>query len=370
MAEDMDALPLLRARILEHYIGREFLKLLAISLAAFLSIFLLVDFFERIDRLVNAGLGLGGMARYVLLKTPFALSQMLSPAVLLGAMLTFGLLARSHETMAIRTSGLDILRLIRPIVFLAALTALVGMALNLYLVPWSQARLALFWEVQVQKKPPRSLVALEHFWYKGDRAIYNIVMFRKDMQTLEGVKIYFFDPQFQLTAVVTAKQARWQGDSWRFHQGSVQTFEAGESKAWERFTERDFKLTEKPGDFSFLEKKVTEMDLTELWAYVDRLERDGYKSTLYEVEIFSRFSLAMAPLILALLGLGLTLNLENLYLPALVAVGLGLMFLYWLIFGLSVSLGQAGRWPILLAVWWTHVLFGVLGIAFLSRANR
>jgi lipopolysaccharide export system permease protein len=366
----MGALPPFRPRILERYIGREFLKLLAISAAAFLSIFLLVDFFERIDRLVNAGMGLGGMARYLLLKTPFALSQVLSPAVLLGAILTFGLLARSHETMAIRTSGLDILRLIRPVVFWAALTAFLGMALNLYLVPWTQARLAVFWEVQVQKKPPRSLVALEHFWYRGDRAIYNIVMFRKDAQTLEGVRIYLFDPRFQLTAVVTAKQARWQGDYWRFQQGSIQTFEGGESKSWERFAERDFKLTERPQDFSFLEKKITEMDLTELQGYVDRLERDGYKSTLYEVEIYSRFSLAVTPIILALLGLGLALNRENLYLPALVALGLGLMFLYWLIFGLSVSLGQAGRWPIIFSVWWPHALFGAVGMVLLSRANR
>jgi lipopolysaccharide export system permease protein len=366
----MDVLPFLRARILEHYIGREFLKLLVIALVAFLSIFLLVDFFERIDRLVTAGLGLDGLARYVLLKIPFALSQVLSPAVLLGAMLTLGLLARSHETMAMRTSGLDILRLIRPVIFLAAGTALVGMALNLYLVPWSQARLAMFWEVQVQKKPPRSLVALEHFWYKGDRAIYNIVLFRKDIQTLEGVRIYLFDHQFTLQQVVTAKQARWQGDSWRFYQGFIQTFEAGEPKAWESFAERDFKLTEKPQDFSLLEKKIGEMDLTELLKYVERLERDGYKSTLYQVEIYSRFSLAVTPIILAMLGLGLALSREELYLPAMVAVGLGLMFLYWLIFGLSISLGQAGRWPILISVWWPHGLFGALGIVLLSRASR
>ncbi len=366
----MDALPLLRARILEHYIGREFLKILVLSLAAFLSIFLLVDFFERIDRLVSAGLGLGGFANYVLLKAPFALSQVLSPAVLLGAMLTFGLLSRSHETMAMRTSGLDILWLIRPVILLSALTALAGLALNLYLVPWSQARHAMFWETQVQKKSPRSLMALEHFWYKGDRAIYNIVLFKKDIQTLEGVRIYLFDPQFHLQQVVTAKQARWQGDSWRFYHGSIQTFDEGVPKGWESFAERDFVLTEKPQDFSSLEKKITEMDLSELLRYVDRLERDGYKSTLYQVEIQSRFSLAVTPIILAMLGLGLALRQERLYLPALVAVGLGLMFIYWLIFGLSVSLGQAGRWPVLWSVWWPHVFFGLLAVVLLSRASR
>jgi lipopolysaccharide export system permease protein len=366
----MEAFPVLRPRILEHYIGREFLKILAISLATFLVIFLLVDFFERLDRLVNAGLGLGGFTTYILLKVPFALSQVLSPAVFLGATLTFGLLSRSHETMAMRTSGLNILRLIRPVLFLAALTALVGLALNLYLAPWSQARLATFWETQVLKKPPRSLVALEHFWYKGDGAIYNIVLFRQDVQTLEGVRIYLFDSHFNLMQVVVAKQARWQGDAWRLYHGYIQTFTEETPTVWESFEKRDFNLTEKPQDFSSLEKKIAEMDLTELRRYVDRLERDGYKATLYRSEIYSRFSLGMTPLILAMLGLGLALRRENHSLPALVAVGMGLIFLYWVIFGLSVSLGQAGRWPILFGVWWPHILFGLLAGVLLARASR
>lgn len=370
MSYDMEAFPVLRARILEAYIGREFLKILAITLTALLSIFLVVDFFERIDRLVGAGLGLGGLVLYLVLKAPFALSQVIPPAVLLGAMLTFGLLARSHETLAMRTSGLDILRLTRPVLLLAGVAAVAALALNLYMVPWTQARLNSFWETEVQKKPPRSLMALEHFWYKGDRAIYNIVLFKKDTQTLQGLRIYLFDPNFRLAEVISAKEARWQNGLWRLFHGSIQTFEEGKPKEWQNFEERDFELTERPQDFSFLEKKITEMDVAELLGYAQRLERDGYKSTAYRAEIQSRFSLAVTPLILAMLGLGLALSQERLYLPVLVAVGLCLLFVYWLIFGLSVSLGQAGRWPILLAVWSPHGLFGILSGALLLRAHR
>ena len=39
---------------------------------------------------------------------------MLPAAVLLGVMLTFGLMSRRQETLAIRTAGLDILQLVRP----------------------------------------------------------------------------------------------------------------------------------------------------------------------------------------------------------------------------------------------------------------
>ena len=87
----MEDPPLLRPRLLEHYVSREFLKIFLLSLTAFLTLYLVVDFFEKIDQLVRANLGLAEMGHYLLLKIPVALEQVLSPAVLLGAMLTFGL---------------------------------------------------------------------------------------------------------------------------------------------------------------------------------------------------------------------------------------------------------------------------------------
>jgi len=361
---------MLRPRLLEAYVAREFLKIFVLSLTAALAIFLVVDFFEKIDRLVRAGLSLGEMGRYLILKAPFALGQVLSPAVLLGAMLTFGLLTRSRETMAIRTSGLDILHLTRPVLLLALLMAAFLLALQLYLIPWSQGTLNRFWETQVQKKPPRSLVNPEHFWYKGDRAIYNILLFRKEANTLEGVKIYRFDNQFHLIQVVAARRAVWEKGSWRLYQGIVQSFGPPEGEKQETFQELDLALTEKPEDFGALDKKIGEMDVGELFDFINRLERDGYKSTSYRLEVQNRFSMALVPLVLAALGMGLALRREQVYIPAMVAVGLILMFTYWLVMGFAASLGQAGRWPILWAAWLPHLIYGTMAVMILRRTTR
>ena len=43
-----------RSPTLESYVGREFLKLTGLSLLTFVSLFIVVDFFEKIDRLVRA----------------------------------------------------------------------------------------------------------------------------------------------------------------------------------------------------------------------------------------------------------------------------------------------------------------------------
>jgi lipopolysaccharide export system permease protein len=360
----------MRPRILEAYVAREFLKLSGLSLATFISIFIIVDFFEKIDRLVRAQLGLWELLRYFLLKIPFSVGEVLPPAVLLGVMLTFGLMSRSRETMAIRTSGLDILRLTRPAFLLAGLAVVLLLGLKLYLVPWSQGRLNLFWETQVEKKPPPSLINMQHFWYKGDQVIYNISLFRKDIQTLEGVKVYLFDRKFNLIQIIAAARAQWEGDHWCFYQGFIQTFKPGGEQFGEQFQERDVALTEKPQDFAGLEKKVAEMDLTELSSFVQRLERDGYKSTAYRLALYRRISLSLTPLILVILGLALTLRGERINIPAVVTVGLGLMFGYWLFFGLCTSMGEAGRWPIFWAVTVPHLGFGGLALVLLLRVAR
>lgn len=361
---------LLRSHILENYVAREFLKLTGLSLLTFVSLFIIVDFFEKIDRLVRAQLGAGELLEYLILKLPFAIGQVLPAAVLLGVMLTFGLMSRSHETMAIRTSGLNILSLIRPIIVYSGAVALLLLTLNLYLIPWSQGQLDLFWQTQVDKKPPRNLHNLENFWYKGNEAIYSIVMFRKDIQTLEGVKIYLFDRQFHLVQIIAAARAQWQDDHWRFFEGYVQFFDATGTVTGEKFQQRDLVLTEHPKDFADLEKKVTEMDVNELYHYMARLERDGYKSTPYRVDLYSRFSLSVTPLILVILGLGLTLRHEQTHLTAMVAAGLGLMFVYWLFFGFCASFGQAGSIPPLLAAIAPHLAFGMLAAKLLRQVTR
>ena len=364
------SLTVLRPKILERYVAREFLKLQSLSLLTFISIYLIVDFFEKIDRLVRAQLGLIELCQYLFLKIPFALGQVIPPAVLLGVLLTFGLLSRNQETLAIRTCGLDILRLSRPLFMLAGVAVGILLALNLYLIPWSQGRLNLFWDTQVQKKPAPSLLKLEHLWYKGDQAIYNILLFRKDTQTLEGVKIYLFDRQFHLNQIIAAHRARWDGDHWRFYRGFIQTFGPGGVAAGEQFQVCDLKLTERPEDFAALEKKVTEMDMGELSRYVQRLERDGYKSTAYRLEMQSRLALSVTPVILMMLGVGLAIRREQPYLPAVVAVGLGLMFGYWVFFGFSASLGQAERLPVLWAVWFPHLVFAAMALGLLRQVTR
>ncbi|MBW1918181.1 MAG: LPS export ABC transporter permease LptG [Deltaproteobacteria bacterium] len=358
---------LFRWLILEQYVAREFIKLFLLTLVTLVSVYLIGAFSEKIGRLVQAQLDLIAILSYFSARVPEAVGQVLPAAVLLAVMITLGLLARHNETIAIRTCGINIFCLIRPLVMLAGGLSLILFFLNFYFIPWTQQQMTTIWETQVEKKPPRSLINMERFWYKGDRAIFNILMFRKDTQTLEGVKIYLFDQQFRLVQLIAAKRAQWDGDRWHFYQGISQIFTPAGSVISESFQKRIIPLTEQPDDFAVIEKKISEMDFTELYRYIDRLEHDGYDPTEYRLDLQRRMALSLTPLIVTLIGGGLALFREKTYIPAVIATGIAVVFVYWLFIGFCLSLGEAGRLPVFWAVWLPNVLFTVLGLVWLIK---
>jgi lipopolysaccharide export system permease protein len=103
---------------------------------------------------------------------------------------------------------------------------------------------------------------------------------------------------------------------------------------------------------------------------VQRLERDGYKSTPYRIDLYNRFALALGPLILVAMGLGLALRYEMIHISGMVAMGMGLMFIYWLFLGFCLSFGQAGQLPVLLAVTLPHLVFGTVAYLMLRRVIK
>lgn len=358
-----------RFLILERYVAREFGKIFLLTLATLVTVYLIGAFTEKIGRLVQAEMDFLGIMQYLVMRVPEATGQILPAAVLLAVMITLGLLARHNETVAMRTSGINVFVLLRPLLLIAGVLSVILLIHNLYLIPWSQQQVAYLWDTRVEKKPPHSLINMERFWYKGDRAIFNILTFRKDTQTLEGVKIYVFDPQFHLRQLIAASRAEWEGGHWRFYRGLSQTFAPSGKILGESFQERVITLTEGPGDFAILEKKVTEMDVAELYRYIQRLERDGYDSTLYRIDLQKRLALSLTPLIVTLIGGSLALFREKSHIPTVIATGIGIVFVYWLSFGFCLSLGQAGRLPVLWAAWLPHMLFGLGVLIFLLKGD-
>jgi lipopolysaccharide export system permease protein len=74
----------------------------------------------------------------VLLLVPFVVSYALPIGALTGVLLVLGRMSAEHEVTAMRAAGLSLPWLARPVLLLAALGVLVGVAINFQFMPWAR----------------------------------------------------------------------------------------------------------------------------------------------------------------------------------------------------------------------------------------
>ena len=88
-------------RLLDRYVLIEFVKLLLLSLFAFVVIFAIVDLFEKIQDFMDGHASALIVARYYAYKIPWVTVQVLPVALLMATFLTLGQMSKFNELTAI-----------------------------------------------------------------------------------------------------------------------------------------------------------------------------------------------------------------------------------------------------------------------------
>jgi lipopolysaccharide export system permease protein len=116
-----------------------------------------------------------------------------------------------------------------------------------------------------------------------------------------------------------------------------------------------------PEDLQRVAKKSEEMSFKELLAYIRDIEAEGYDATPYRVDFHAKFALPVTCLIVALIGAGITLKRTSRYgLSVNIVLGIGVVFLYWIVHSFCMSLGYGGVLPPLIAAWASNFIFACL----------
>jgi lipopolysaccharide export system permease protein len=122
-------------KLLHRYILRELLGPAALGLLVFTFVLLLRELFDIIDLIVIRGVDPEMVLRLLLLFIPQILAVTIPMAMLIASLLSFGRLATDREVMAMRTSGLHLIWLVSPAVVLGSVLSVGLTVLSLEVVP-------------------------------------------------------------------------------------------------------------------------------------------------------------------------------------------------------------------------------------------
>ncbi len=357
--------------VLDRYITREFIMTFFFVLVAFLCLYLIVDFFERIRMFLSNHATLGQIAGYHLYSVPSIVAMMMPACVLLAALISFGLFSRNHEIVAMKASGVSLARITRPVLVVALAACGLNFLLNEFVTPAANWRAEYIKYVEVQKKKEWGAFKENQIWYKSQNAIYNFKMFVPAENKIKGVTISYLDPSFNLKTRIDAREALWKDNRWQL-QDVLRTSFAGKGfPVIERLPNLDVDIAEQPEDFQVVQKSADQMGFRELRNYIRKLRQEGYDATRYETDLQGKIAFVFVSLILALIGVVFPLRSER---SGGIAQGIGIGviigFSYWLVFAFTLSLGRSGTLPPVVAAWSANVILGIVAVVMFRKANQ
>lgn len=347
-------------RIIPRYVLRHFFPIFALALSAFVGLYLIIDFFEKADHLLEKQVSFGDICLYFLYKVPFIVTQGIPMVVLLATLIALGMLKRNRELIALRAAGVNTTYYTGPILLAALAISLIHIIADEGMVRSMNRKSALIWEEQVKHSRSSIAWSRENVWYRGHDIIYQIRLYDSKRQVLERVSLFYLDPQSRLIERLDAKRFYWDGHKWIAEEGIILRF-SGSVAQQECFDVKELALAETPKDFASIEAIPEELDWLSMYEYVKKVKLEGYNATPFEVELHMRAALPLTTFILALLGVTIALR-QGLHAGIAVGVGVALMvaFVYFAVFQTGCSLATAGILPVSVGVWAANLIFGVL----------
>jgi lipopolysaccharide export system permease protein len=334
---------------IDRFLARQFFGPFTACLAAFALSYLLGDIFERFDDLVHyGGLGLIGL-EYFILKLPMIVSDVLPAACLAGVLLGFALLNRSGEVLACQQLGISRLEMAAPVLLVAALISVVNFVLNETIVPLATRQAHHIYVVELKKKRLNGVFADHGIWVRTRDGFLAADAYDSARSELHGVTVYEIGPDYALRDILHARSARYQGGIWQPAGMNRLNLQAnGEVSA---AVPNRFPIDVRPADLGMLRRDPEEFSLWELNRYIHRLRRKGLDPGGYVVDRDLKYATPPACLIMVALGIALSLDPlpRNLGLSRSFGRAIAIGFGYWLILGLTASLGRSGVLPAWLA---------------------
>lgn len=356
--------------IIKKYLRREFLKTLFTILAAFISIYLIVEFFERVDDLVEHHASLYDSIRYFAFKLPLIVSQVTPFAVLLATILTFAILSKNSELVAMRASGISLMEISSPVIALSLLISLFMFIGNEHIVPYTNQKFNYLFDTKIRKKQPRGIFRTNKIWYHGeDNTIWNIQLLEDKAGLMRNVTLYRFNKKNVLTERIDASLATYKNDKWSFQKGKKIKFYADGGFTAKNFDSINLSFPEVLENFKSIKKDPEEMSFAEIYSYVKELKKKGFDDTKYSVDMYAKLATPLSSFIMVLFGIPFSLRTERkggIFKGIIAAIVIG--FSYWVISSIAVTLGHSGNLPPLISSWVPNILFIATGFYLLISA--
>lgn len=351
-------------KIMHRYIFGHLVKNFTIGLSMFVFLFLMVDFFDRLDNVLSEQASIGLIALYFLCKIPLMVNLMIPIAVIFATLFTYGLLSKSSELTAMRASGVTITWLGRPLILLALGLSCTSLLLSEVVVPFTERRQKEIYNIDIRKKDKRGGYNQEHFWWRNKDSFYSVDLFDSRTNTLFDLSQFELSDDWNVVTRTDAERVSWLPAGLGWSMKGVHRFLFDKDPVLiQNLPELPLPIYETPADFYEFNDDPSLMSFRELKRFIKKQGRNGVSTTQYLPDMYSKLAFPFVVLITALVVLPFTLQPArsgSMATSSLLAIFVA--FTYYAVDSFSISMGRAELLPPLLSAWMANIVMGILAL--------
>ncbi|MBM4148908.1 MAG: YjgP/YjgQ family permease [Lentisphaerae bacterium] len=362
-------------RILDKYLVREFTTPVFYCVTAFSSMFVIWDLFDRLSGFVEAKTPPAMMLRYYGSYLVQVMEYLLPASLLLATLFTLWRFTRHNELVAIRASGISVMRIMLPFVCVGLLFSGIMAVLKEAVVPDASQWVADF--MKNKYVMPKSIFRENVVYYNPVASrVWLIDRFdRRNPNTLYGVRITWERPDRTRDRDLIAAKAEWVDGEWWVFNAEMQEYGGSGGPAGPR---RPFPgsslgrplrgLSEKPTDFVNEIKNPVFFSTGDIRRFLrshPSLSRRERRRWVADIHGKAAAPWACAIVILFGIPVGVRGTRHNALTGVLFALLLFVAF--YALSQLGLLMGRTGAvWP-WLGAWLANVVFLCIGVTMLVR---
>jgi LPS export ABC transporter permease LptG/LPS export ABC transporter permease LptF len=354
-----------RPSLLDLYVARTYLRILAMSIFGTLGLFYISTFIDSSDKWFKGQVTLDMILAYLWWSTPQYLYWIIAIGVLLSAIVTIGLLTKNSELIVMRACGISLYRTAMPLLTFAivASTVLFGFEERILAVTNRRAE---YMQHLIRGGTPQTFdVVQNRRWLVGRGGeIYHYQYFDPRQRTLNQLSVFEFDAATEaLTRRTHATQASFESRApddetpWVALNGWVREFSGVNVTRYAPFDHARI-AAETAGYFETEAPQPEWMNFRQLREYITQLRAGGYNALEYEVALHRKFAFPFVTLIMTLIGVPFAVTTGKRGAMYGIGVGIALALVYWTTISVFAAFGVAGLIPPVLAAWAPNILFG------------
>ncbi|MGH7480037.1 MAG: LptF/LptG family permease [Candidatus Methylomirabilales bacterium] len=358
-------------RILDRYIGRDFLILFGPTLVVCVATSVLAHLFEWLHRYVAWGASVSDILSYYLYTLPQETLRMAPFAVLIASFLSVGKFNRNHELLAMQMARLHPLRAVLPIILLAlGITAMLSVVQEV-IAPGANEIALRIRQLQMKKETAFHRTRSQDIWYlAGPDRILHIDLLDTRKGEMLDVSLFQFSPDFVPIERIEAARGQWRDGRWVLSGVQIHRFSGGGIEmSVAEVREMPLQLDGTPEDLAVVEKAVAEMGYAELRRYIQRLTRAGVDARRYVADLAAKPATLAVNFISALIGIVIAFRVGRQGFFVHMGTCIAVAALYWFLFSITLQLARNDVFPPLLLVWLPNLIFGGLAFFGLLRAQ-